>query len=55
MRTRRMKGVLLSILLGGGVYVLWQLFWIGFYSSAEFLVVSFEVETGQWAAAALAH
>ena len=43
-----MKGVLLTILLGVGLYVLRQLFIIVFYTTADLLGIDFEVEIGQW-------
>ena len=43
-----MKGVLLTILLGGGLYVLRQLFIIVFHNTADHLGIIFEVEVGQW-------
>lgn len=48
MRTSRVKGVLLTILLGVGLYALRQLFIIVFYTTADLVGIDFEVEIGQW-------
>ena len=44
LRTSRMKGVLLTILLGVGLYVLRQLFIIVFHNTVELLANNFGVE-----------
>ena len=44
MRTSRVKGVLLTILLGVGLYVLRRLFIIVFHNTVELLANNFGVE-----------
>ena len=40
--------MLLTILLGVGLYALRQLFIIVFYTTADLVGIDFEVEIGQW-------
>ena len=43
-----MKGVLLTILLGCGLYVLWQFFATVSFRTADHLGIIGEVELGGW-------
>ena len=48
MRNKKSKVVLLTVLLGVGLYALRQLLIIIFYAAAEILGIGFEVVPGQW-------